>query len=115
MDDQDLTIKELIKQSHETAVKKGWWEDGDRPAGEMMLLMVCEVAEAFEEYRNGHSSKEIFYREDGKPEGQAVEFADVIIRICDYAGQQEMPLLRAISEKLEYNKTRSYRHGGKLA
>lgn len=113
-----LTIAELIEQSHETARDKGWWDEekdgeADRGPGTMIMLMVTELAEAFEEYRNGREITEIWYREDGKPEGVPTEFADVLIRIADYCGKHNIPLARATREKLAFNKTRSHRHGGK--
>lgn len=115
----ELTVTDLIRESHNTAVEKGWWDDDpelDRSFGTTLALMHSEISEALEEYRDGRSYTEIYYREsDGKPEGIPVEFADVIIRICDNAGKYGMPLLRALEEKLAFNKTRPHRHGGKKA
>ena len=114
----ELTITELVKQSHGTAVEKGWWDDDpelDRSFGTTIALMHSELSEALEEYRDGRAFDEIWYRDDGKPEGIPVEFADVIIRICDNAGKHGIPLLRALEEKLAFNKTRPRRHGGKKA
>lgn len=51
----------------------------------------------------------------GKPEGIAVEFADVLIRIADWCGKHNIPLEEALRAKMVYNKTRPHRHGGKLA
>ena len=114
----DLTITKLIEESHGTAKEKGWWDEGpdnDRSFGTTLALMHSELSEALEEYRNGKALNEIWYQDNGKPEGIPVELADVIIRICDNAGKYDMPLLRALTEKLAYNKTRPYRHGGKKA
>ena len=116
-----LTIVDLIKQSHETALDKGWWDEEyakDQNFGSHMILAVGELSEAYEEYRNNRGLCEIYYKEvDGlmKPEGIPVEIADAIIRLCDVAGHDNIPLLRAIEEKLAFNKTRPYRHGGKKA
>jgi len=115
MENADLTITEIVSQSYATALEKGWWDQGDRPIGEALMLIVCEVAEAMEEFRNGRDLAEIWYGENDKPEGLPVELADVIIRIGDLCGRYNIPLLKAITEKLEYNKTRSYRHGNKQA
>lgn len=49
-----------------------------------------------------------------KPEGIATEFADCIIRILDYCGHEGIDIGEAIKIKHEYNKTRPYRHGGKV-
>ena|SRR5260221_246148 len=115
---QDLTMSELIKESYETAVEKGWWAEGegtDRSIGMALMLMVSELSEALEEHRNGKALDEIWYQPNGKPEGIPVELADVMIRIADLVGHYKMPLERALREKLAYNKTREYRHGNKKA
>ena len=114
----DLTIAQLVEQSYEIAKLKGWWDEekegeADRCPGTMIMLMVTELSEAFEEYRNGREVTEIWYRDDGKPEGVPTEFADVLIRIGDYCGKHNIPLARAVQEKLAFNKTRPFRHGNK--
>lgn len=48
-----------------------------------------------------------------KPEGMAVEMADCIIRILDWCGKEGIDIDDVIAEKMAYNKTRPYRHGGK--
>jgi hypothetical protein len=53
------------------------------------------------------------YLKDGKPEGCVVEFADCIIRIADFCHVKGWDLEAAIKEKMEYNKTRPHKHGGK--
>lgn len=98
-----MTINEMCKEAHETAVSKGWWEK-DRNFGEMISLMHAELSEALEEYRMDNRQREL-----------ALEFADVLIRIGDYCGSCGLDLERAVVEKMEYNKTRPYRHGGKRA
>lgn len=50
-----------------------------------------------------------------KPEGELVELADAMIRIFDYCGSKGWDLEEAIRLKMEYNATRPYRHGNKLA
>lgn len=48
-----------------------------------------------------------------KPEGVPAELADVVIRIADMCGFYGIDLQKAVEEKMEYNATRSYRHGNK--
>ena len=49
-----------------------------------------------------------------KPEGIPAELADVILRILDMCGQYGIDISSALAEKHEYNKTRPYKHGGKV-
>lgn len=116
--DEDLKVSELISKAHLNAVEKGWWDNDtslDRNFGTSLMLVVSELAEAMEEYRNGRGKDEIWYGPDGKPEGIPVELADVVIRIADLCGQHGIPLVKAIHEKMAYNKTRPFRHGNKKA
>jgi hypothetical protein len=41
--------------------------------------------------------------------------ADALIRIFDLCGAHRWNLERAVLNKMAFNKTRPYRHGGKLA
>lgn len=110
-----MQISELIAESHRTAVEKGWWE-GERDFAEQVANYHAELSEAWEEYRKyGLTENRFMYVENGKPEGIAVELADVLIRIADTCGRYGIDIEAAIRAKLDYNKTRSYRHGGKKA
>lgn len=118
-----MKINELVQVVHGTAKEKGWYED-DRSALEAHMLMVTEIAEATEEVR-AHKpplyvnrggeilSDEALFQPGEKPEGEAVELADAVIRIADYFGYRGWDLEKVLSLKTEYNKTRSFRHGGK--
>lgn len=63
-------------------------------------------------YENA-SATETYYREDGKPEGIPSELADTVICIMDMCGYYGIDLEAMLVEKAEFNKSRSYRHGGK--
>ena len=113
-----LTITELVKRAHSTALSKGWWET-DRNPYEMVALMHSELSEAVEELRSGADPTDVYLScldsHPAKPEGFFVELADCVIRIADIAGRYGVDLEKIIKDKMEYNKTRPYRHGGKTA
>ena len=67
----------------------------------ILALVHTEVSEATEAFR--HNDKENFIE----------ELADVIIRVLDCAGGLGMDIDAAVRAKLEKNKTRGFRHGGK--
>lgn len=46
-----------------------------------------------------------------KPEGVPSEMADIIIRVLDACAAWGINIEEALGEKLEYNRTRSYKHG----
>ena len=46
---------------HRCAVDHGWWEEGHRNFGEMLMLMTSELAEALEAYREGDNVQQIRY------------------------------------------------------
>lgn len=109
-----MEIKDLIKESFETACSSGW-HDSPRAFSEVIALMHSELSEALEEARSGHEPNEIYYNEGNpKPEGVVVELADLLIRLCDACGEFNMDLEKALEIKLSYNKTRGYKHGRKL-
>jgi NTP pyrophosphatase (non-canonical NTP hydrolase) len=114
-------LEQLANEIHRTAVEKGWWEKEavggvqERSIGDQFANFHAEISEAWEDYRNGLRLEEIHFSETGKPEGIPVELADTIIRIFDTCGQYNIPLAEAMLLKMEYNKTRPYRHGGKVA
>lgn len=41
------------------------------------------------------------------------EIADTFIRLFDLCGYLDIDISKAVADKVEYNKTRPYRHGNK--
>ena len=128
-------LNKFRDEIHQNAVDHGWWEE-ERSFGDIIALCHSELSETLEEYRNGHKPTEVYYScgkdyncglyEPGgvnkecigcvkhKPEGIPIELADCIIRILDYCGYEGIDIEAAIRTKHEYNKTRPYKHGGKV-
>lgn len=114
-----MSLNELAKGIHQTAIDHGWWEE-EQNFAESLALIHSEVSEALEDWRHGKSITSIMYETGAhsgltKPAGIPVEFADIIIRVLDLCGYYEIDIDTAIAEKIEYNKHRPYRHGNLLA
>ena len=125
-----MNLNELAKEAHQIAVEHGWWEK-EPSFGDLVALMHSELSEALEEYRAGRDMvwyactegtpehpcdpKDIYdcemsgqeascaYRSE-KPEGIAVELADCIIRILDWAGHENVNMDRIFFEVMEAHK-----------
>jgi len=110
-----FTLEWLQQQAHSIAVEHGWGKE-ERNFGELMMLVVTEVAEAMEEWRNGRDPGEVYYKANSnKLEGVPSELADILIRVADLAEYYGINLTTVVREKMQYNNTRPYRHGGKRA
>jgi NTP pyrophosphatase (non-canonical NTP hydrolase) len=114
-----MTLKELQKQVHETALGAGWYdgelgEKSELRIASMLCLVHSEVSEALEDLRENHMKLEGDASSGYlKPVGFPSELADAIIRILDMAEWLGIDLEEAILAKDMYNRKRSYRHGGK--
>lgn len=110
------TFTELQREAHEISKSRGWYaSEAENIAGKIALIH-AEISEALEEYRN--DNMELYYVEQGsfkpmKPEGFGVELADTVIRIMDLSEYLKIDLESLIKLKMEFNKTRPFRHGGK--
>lgn len=85
-----------------------WWTDPvtkhypiDRNKGELLMLMVTELAEAFEGERKNQMDDKLPHRKMAE-----VELADAIIRILDYAAFHGYDVGGALIEKRKYNAVR---------
>ena len=105
-------LNELCKEAHAISISKGWY-DTERGFPELIALCHSELSEALEAYRDGGHVALIYNHAPNKPEGVPVELADTLIRIFDLCGFYGIDLDQAFRVKMEYNKTREYRHGNK--
>ena len=104
------SIRSLQAELLQYTKDKGW--DDDRGFSDLVLLMVTELAEAVEPYRDWWKENEIRV-EHGKPEGIPVELADCVIRILTFCNKFGIDLQDVVRQKMEYNNTRPVRHGGR--
>lgn len=111
-----LTINELVKQAHENAVSKGFWDTYNKTIDELwskdyvedirtayinqfLILTIGEISEAVEGLRKGDADN---FKE---------ELADVYIRLSDLVGGLEIDIEHEIKKKMDKNKTREKMHG----
>jgi len=106
------------------AVSKGWHDkhhkDDPQTFPTLLCLVHSEVSEALEDYRNGAHPSAVMLSSlpagvfRAKPTGIPSELADIIIRVMDICGLYGIDIDKAVKEKLQYNESRPYRHGGKV-
>lgn len=101
-------VNTLTDICHSASRNAGWWHDiktGEslkRNKGEMLMLMVSELAEAMEADRKS-------LQDDHLPQydGVSVEIADCLIRIFDFVGGFGLKTAEAMADKIEYNANRA--------
>jgi NTP pyrophosphatase (non-canonical NTP hydrolase) len=104
------TLNQLRDEAHRIAVEHGF---KDASVGEDLMLMVTELAEAMEAFRENAPLAEMTYEPNGKPMGVPSEIADVIIRALHFCGKHGIDIEKAVEVKMAYNATRPFKHGGK--
>lgn len=98
-----MDLKELVQQTHDLAVRKGFWQINEKdmifPA--KLMLIVSELSECMEADRNNDI------------EGLKEELADTFIRLCDLCGALNIDIESEIIKKGQKNEKRPYKHSKK--
>jgi len=114
-------LNELAKEIHQDNVDRGFYEK-PRETGTELMLIVSELSEALEAFRKDKFVnkedlyKHIFDKDHFKEKIKDTfedEIADALIRILDMCGNMNIDITEHVYQKLEYNRTREYKHGGK--
>lgn len=128
-------VFEMLADEVEACNRHNGWFDEDRRFAEGIALLHSEASEALDAFRDQGMAETVDYRSEdgfeivergsardkvlraagriGKPIGVPSEYADVLIRLLDSARRDGVDLMQATREKLTYNWTRGYKHGGK--
>lgn len=105
---------ELSECAYRVAQSRGW-DDSQLSFGDQIAELHGELSEALDAHRRGGFADSYSPGEGGasKPEGVRAELADVLIRLAHVSYSRNFDLGEKVLEKLAYNATRSFRHGGK--
>lgn len=105
----DRPLNQLSAKIRTNSQEKGFWDE-ERNFGEMMMLIVSEVAEALESHRNKEPM--VWISNESKLEGVATELVDVLIRTLDTLSMyEELDIDELVEMKMAYNATRGRMHG----
>lgn len=110
------SLREMKEEVYKNNVLHGWF-DKDRSFGDDTALLHSEISEAFDCYREiGFEPRTDSIKEAdsvGKPSDVGSELADVLIRLLDTCKRTGYDLEWEYERKMDYNRTRPYRHGNR--
>ena len=94
--------------SRDTAARGFVQDDTPERRALKIALIHSEVSEILEAVRKPSPDKHLPHLSN-----EAVELADTVIRVLEYAGSFGIGLGQAIEEKMAFNRSRPFKHGGK--
>ena len=112
-DTNEKIINDLAKDAHQNSVEHGFWQDtaDEHKMAESVALIHSEASELLEAVRKlPHDAPSEHCPEIS---AQEEELADLVLRVMDYSVGFNFDLGKAILAKMQYNKNRPYKHGGK--
>ena len=107
--DLHKALTQLVYESHQNSVLHGFYDNTYFNFGEKIALIHSELSEALEINRKSKEKTADEHCPDFS--NLDIELADAIIRIFDLAGYLQIDLPGALLAKMEYNKSRPYKHG----
>jgi NTP pyrophosphatase (non-canonical NTP hydrolase) len=117
MNDLCKGLNESAQVIFENNKAKGFW-DKPRNVGEMLMLVVTELAEALEAHRKDKFSNWNWEQTPTREEFSAEvkdtfedEIADAMIRLLDLSAGMGINIEQHIQEKVKYNAGRPHMHG----
>lgn len=111
--DMVAVLQQMCGFANETARANGFYDNCASEISQKITALALiheEVAEATRALRKGNPESE-------KIPGFRLleeELADIVIRVCDLAGEHNLELGAAIKAKMAFNLTREYKHGQKF-
>lgn len=126
-----MNLNTLRDECYQISKDHGFHEP-PKSIGDDIALMHSELSEALEDHRIGKLPNEVWYErkhpeggfvitpnstDDGQPNkpcGIPSELADVLIRIFDFSGRHGIDIDTIVLQKIEFNRTRPFKHGNKI-